>query len=592
MKRWIRWKGLIAFIVAVIVITVVWVLVVDTVVRRGIEYVGTRAVGARMDVAKADLTLFPTGLELNGIAVTNPNAPMQNAVEIATMHMDLDPGYLIRRKVIIGDMLMEGLRFDTPRETSGEVPELAGQDADAQPGDGASLTEGALEKICGEFSMPSLTQPDVKAILAKESLASVELAQDLEKKIQADKENWEKKLTQLPDEKKLKAYEARIKKIEGTGGGLQSLLGAAGDIQTLQADIRKDLKLLDEAQTAFTKDFTTYRKQVNTLTQAPIEDIQRLAEKYSLTTTGLGNLSQLIFGERLCRWMGTVAKWYDKIRPYLDKLPEGGAEADEPIEQEPIRGKGTNIRFAETPPMPDFLIRRLKVSADLAAGKFSGKAENITLDQNILGSPTTFAFLGRNMPHIDALSLNGTANYINPAQPKTDAKMTLKGLGLVNLSLVRDESFPLTVKHAVGNLDADFSTVDDVLDATINGDFSTVQFVSDTGKAQTGIASAMASAISGIDRFSLTANVAGAIDAYTVDVKSDLDKVLKSAVGNLVKNESTKFKARLKEEINARLKGPMGKANVSLTDLDAIEAELAKRLDLGDDLLKGLKLPF
>ena len=594
MKRWIRWKGLIAFVVAVIVIAVVWVLVVDMVVRRSIEYAGTRAVGARVDLAKADLTLFPTGLELTGLAVTNPESPMQNAVEISHMQMDLDPGYLIRRKVIIGDMVMEGLRFDTPRKTSGEVPELAGPDEETEqePGDGSSLTDGALEKLCGEFSMPSLTQPDVKAILAKEPLASVELAQDLEKKINADKEHWKKELTQLPDEKKLKDYEARIKKLKGTGGGLQSLLGAAGDVQTLQADIRKDLKLLNEAKTAFTKDFSNYRQQVDTLTSAPLEDIKRLAEKYSLTTSGLGNLSQLIFGERLCRWMGTVAKWYDKIRPYLDKLPEGGDEAEEPVEQEPIRGKGTNIRFAETPPMPDFLIRRLKVSAELSAGTFSGKAENITLDQNILGSPTTFAFLGKNMPHIDALSLNGTANYINPAQPKTDAKMTLKGLGLANLDLVRNESFPLTVKHAIGDLNVDFSTVDDVLDAAVKGDFSTVQFVSDTGKAQTGIAGAMASAISGIDRFSLNANVAGAINAYTVDVSSDLDNVLKSAVGNLVKNESTKFKATLKEEINARLKGPMEKANVSLGDLDVIEAELTKRLDLGDDLLKGLKLPF
>ncbi|WP_419661478.1 hypothetical protein Dvar_19110 [Desulfosarcina variabilis str. Montpellier] len=203
MKRWIRWKGLIAFVVAVIVIAVVWVLVVDMVVRRGIEYAGTRAVGARVDLAKADLTLFPTGLELTGLAVTNPESPMQNAVEISHMQMDLDPGYLIRRKVIIGDMVMEGLRFDTPRKTSGEVPELSGPDEETEqePGDGSSLTDGALEKLCGEFSMPSLTQPDVKAILAKEPLASVELAQDLEKKIQADKELWKKKLTQLPDEK-------------------------------------------------------------------------------------------------------------------------------------------------------------------------------------------------------------------------------------------------------------------------------------------------------------------------------------------------------------------------------------------------------
>ena len=590
MKGWLRWKGLIAFVVVVIAIAAVWFLVVDTVVRRAIEYVGTRTVGARVDVARADLSLFPTGLELIGVAVTNPDEPMQNAVEIKSVKMDLDPGYLIRRKVIIGDMVVEGLRFDTPRKTSGEVPELARKPKQKKPADPSAGDDTALKKICGEFSMPSLSQPDIKAILAKESLTSIQLAQDLEKKIDTDKAYWEKELTRLADEKTLADYKARIEKLKTAGGSLGSLLGAAGDVTQLQKDIKKDLDLLEKAKTTFTTDLANYQQQVADLARAPLADVNHLAEKYSLTAAGLGNLSQLVFGQRICGWMGTVAQWYGKIKPYLDNLPTG--KSDKPVEQEPIRGKGLDIRFAETPPMPDFLIRNVKVSADLTAGKFSGKAENITLDQHILGRPTTFAFLGKNMPHIDALSLIGTANYINPATPKNDAQLSLKGLGLANLPLIRDDAFPLTVKHAIGNLNMNLASTGNVLDSAIKGDFNTVQFVADAGQEQSTIAKAIASAISGVDRFSLAADVTGTMDAYTVKVKSDLDRVLKSAVGSLVSTESAKFKAALKEEIGARLKGPLEQTQGSLAGLDAIEAELTKRLDLGDDLLKGLKLPI
>lgn len=590
MKGWIRWKGFIAFVAAVIVIAVVWVLLVDAVVRRGIEYAGTRAVGARVDLAKADLSLFPTGLELTGLAVTNPDAPMQNVIEVGRLKMDLDPGYLIRRKVIIGNMTLEGLRFDTPRKRSGAMPELARRQAQKKKTDAAAVSKAAVEKVCGEFRMPSLAQPDVKAILAKAPLASLQLAQDLEKNIKADKAHWEKELTRLADEKTLADYEARINKLKGAGGSLGSLLGAAGDVQQLQADIRKDLDLLKKAETAFTRDLNTYRRQVDQLARAPRKDAERLAEKYSLTAAGLGNLSQLIFGERLCGWIGTVTEWYGKIRPYLDRIPKG--KSDEPVRQEPLRGKGLNIRFTETPPMPDFLIRKMRVSADLTAGKFSGKAENITLDQHILSSPATFAFLGKNMPHIDALSLIGTADYVNPAEPKNDARLALKGLGLANLPLIQEASFPLTVKHAIGNLNLDLTTVDDALEATVKADFNSVQFVANAGKEQTAMANAMASAIAGVDRFSLTADVDGTLEAYTVDIQSDLDKVLKSALGNLVGAESAKLKARLKAEIGERLKGPLAQTQGSLADLTAIEAELTKRLNLGDDLLKGLKLPF
>ena len=127
MKKWIRLKGLIVFVAAVVVIVLVWMLLVDTVVRRTIETAGTRAVGARVDLARADLSLFPAGLSLSGLAITNPDAPMQNAVEIAHMKMDLEAGYLIRRKVIINEVVVEGLRFNTKRRRSGAVPGLAAE---------------------------------------------------------------------------------------------------------------------------------------------------------------------------------------------------------------------------------------------------------------------------------------------------------------------------------------------------------------------------------------------------------------------------------------------------------------------------------
>ena len=164
MKGWIRWKGLIAFVVAVVAIVLVWFLAVDAVVRRAIEIAGTRAVGARVDLAAADLSLFPTGLTLSGLAVTNPDAPMENAVEVGKMTMDLDPGYLIRRKVIVNNLEVEGLAFNTPRKKSGEVPELARKNREKKERQLSETAKAGVEKVCGSFSMPSLSQPDVEAI--------------------------------------------------------------------------------------------------------------------------------------------------------------------------------------------------------------------------------------------------------------------------------------------------------------------------------------------------------------------------------------------------------------------------------------------
>lgn len=593
MKRWIRWKGLIAFAATVAAIVVVWLLVVDTLVRRTIETVGTRAVGARVNLAKADLSLFPAGLALSGLAVTNPESPMQNAVEIANIKIDLDTGYLIKRKVVINDMLVEGLRFNTPRQTSGEIPGLAGKRADGKKSNLAGASKAAVEKVCGAFTMPSLAQPDIKDILSSESLASITLATDLEKKLKAEQTRWETELKRLADEKTLNAYRARVDKLKGGGGSFGAILSAAGEAKQLQADIQKDLALLKQAQTTFTMDFKAYQQQVNDLAKAPLKDIDRLMDKYSLSPKGLANLSQLIFGERLCGWVQTASNWYRKVKPYAGQVSGGAGGADDAPEQhKPLRGKGKNIRFAETPPMPDFLIRNMKVNAAVASGNLTGKAEDITLDQHILGRPMTYAFLGKEMKQINSLSLIGSADYVTPGNPKNDARLAIKGLAVDNLPLLREESFPLTLKQATSDLDLNLKTAGKDLDVALKADFSAVRFLSDTGNPQTGIAKAIGSAIARVDRFSLKADIAGAPAAYTVDVSSDLDKVLGSAVGNLVKAESAELRSALNDQITNQLKGPMADAQSSLAGLGDIGAELSNRLNLGDDLLKGLNLPF
>ena len=591
MKKWIRWKGLAAFVVAVAVVVLLWVLVVDSLVRKAIETVGTRAVGARVDLAKADLSLMPLGLDLGGLAVTNPDAPMQNIVEIDHMQMDLNPAYLIRRKVIANNLIVEGLRFNTPRRTSGEVPQSDSREKEAkiEKEEGVSgLSKAALQKVCGEFSMPSFSKPDINAILSAESLDSMALVTELQTRLKDEQAQWENKLAQLPDEKKLKDYQARLDKIKKSGGSLGAILGSVGDVQKLQEDIQKDLDLIKNAQNSFNADYRGYQQQVNALADAPRKDINRLMDKYSISAKGLGNLSQLIFGEKLCGWVQTAWQWYHKLEPYLGKVrrgKDGKAEA-----QTPLRGRGQNIHFAETPPMPDFLIRHTKVNAQLAAGDLTGKVENITSDQSVLGQPMTYYFLGKQMKRMASLSLTGKADYVNPQQAENTALMTIKDLSMTDLTLVQQPDFPLTLKKAAANLVLNLDLNADRLNATVKGDFSGVQFNADPAGDKSDLAGILRSALSGVKQFALTAAVEGTPGAYTINIGSDLDKVLQSAAGHLVSAEAAKLETAIKQRIDAMLKGPLAQTRSELANLDNIQAELKKRSNLGDDLLKKIKI--
>ena len=126
MKDWIRWPGFAAFAAFVALLAVAWWMLIDTVVERGIEGLGTAIVGARVDLGGADVSFWPAGLELHRLQVTDPEHPMTNAFEVERIAGLFDGLQALRRKLIVEELAVEGLRFGIPRDRSGAV-----QDAEA-----------------------------------------------------------------------------------------------------------------------------------------------------------------------------------------------------------------------------------------------------------------------------------------------------------------------------------------------------------------------------------------------------------------------------------------------------------------------------
>jgi uncharacterized protein (TIGR03545 family) len=170
--------------------------------------------------------------------------------------------------------------------------------------------------------------------------------------------------------------------------------------------------------------------------------------------------------------------------------------------------------------------------------------------------------------------------------------MTIDGLKLNNLALVQEAAFPLSLKQALGNLNLNLQSTGNHVNATLKAHFTDARFLSGSTGQQTALAGAIATAIDNIRRFSLAADIDGTWQDYSLNITSDLDKTLKSAVGNLVRQESANLQKALKAQIDAKLQGPLKQVHGSLEGLNSIEKELTARLNLGNDLLKGLKLPF
>jgi uncharacterized protein (TIGR03545 family) len=586
MSKYIRWKGLLAFLVVTLIICAFWFLLVDTIVKRTIEKYGTTAVGARVNVATADLSLIPSGLELIGLQITNPDEPMKNAVEISRLHMAFDAVPLLRRKIIVKDMTVDGVQFNTPRKKSGAIKKTSRKDVgslESQSGPGKTLSYKDL--------LPAFEIPSLKKILEKEDLKSLKLINTFRNDAQAEQGKWKQILKELPSKSKFEEYSSRIKKLKSSQkGSIGGLLGSAGDMATLQKEIQRDLDRIKKAADDLQGQLATFEKRFNQLSKAPMQDFMRLKKKYSISPKGLANMSRLLFGPKINQWVEQARAWHERLKPVLQRSlnKEKGPDIIKPI-----RGKGVNVRFKEQEPLPDFLIRRVKTNMRVDAGNFTGNIKNITPDQDILGLPLTFAFSGENMKKLHSLKIDGFSDYINPSRPKNRLNLAARKLSLSNLTLSDASDFPVTLSKATANVNLQAFLKGDAISSDINAAFKAINLSSTPPEGAGPVVKAMNSALTGIKRLNAQININGTIEDYQINVKSDLDRILQSAAGNLIQKEIKKFDTKLKKAVLGKTNGPLNGAKQSLGGLSGIEGELNKRLKIGEGALGGgMKLPF
>ncbi len=429
MKRWIRWQGLIAFVVVVCSVTTLWLFFLDGFVKRMIEKAGTSLAGAEVDLAAADVKLFPLGITLNGLQVTNPEEPATNSLECARIALSLDSLNLLRRKVIVNEMAAEGVRFDTKRARPGRVPKPP-----------EKKTEEKSSSLSLSFSMP-----DAKKILETEQLESPKLIETASADLSRGQDDWQKRMNELPDRAAIDAYKARIQKInQSKKSGIAGLAGELGEVRALTKDLEQELERLKKSRTAFSADLSSAQKLVADMQKAPMNDVRRLRDKYGISTAGLQNMSQALFGDSIGSWVRTSLLWYNRLQPVFRSAVD--KKGDKQVVK-PLRGRGVNVRFKESRPLPDFLIIRTAVSAELDAGMFAGTIRNITPEQQVLGSPLTFSFSGEKLKTAQAMELTGALNHVAPSNADDTARYALRGYRVKDLALSGSKDLPVTLQE-------------------------------------------------------------------------------------------------------------------------------------------------
>ena len=410
-----------------------------------------------------------------------------------------------------------------------------------------------------------------------------------ERDIDAAKADWEKRLAKAPDKNTFEQYQVRAKKLQKGPKGISGALTMANDLKKLQKDVSKDLDQLKDIQKDFTRDMDSLKKRLDQLQSAPQQDIHRILNTYNLSAEGLGNITQLLFGDKIGDTVQKTIFWYKKIKPLLTKV-ETGDKGD--IAKKPDRGKGVYIRFKETEPMPDLLARQVRVSMIIPAGEITGEIRQVTTDQALLGIPLKFTFSGAELADIQSINITGTLDHIDPNNSSDQVRVAVQQYRVKDFKLSASDNLPMALKNGLAHLNLTATLHGEMLDADVQVAMDAAVF--ETGK-KTGdnhLAKTLHAALADVSNFSVNAKVTGPLDNYKLKITSDLDKVLKNAVGRQIKNLTNEFQDELRAGVLEKVRGPMADTADNMSALDNIAQEISSRLGLGNDvsnnLLKGL----
>ncbi len=563
--RRIRWWGLAVFVVIVGGTIAAWVAFADTLVRRGIEAAGTRMVGARVELAGADVGFSPARLQLQGLEVTNPDAPMRNAVAVRRIAFDLDWLGLFLDRVHIGEMALEGLRFDTERDTSGAVGWS----------DPVERADKLMPADAQRASLPPLEVPSAGEVLEREQLESPQVIADSQRKIAERRKRLDKRLDELPGATTLADYRQELDEI-GRAKGAVEQVRAVKRLRDLVDAIDEDLKRLRRARDEAEASVDDARAIAGEARRAPAADIQRLYRKYTDPEAVAGELMHYLLDPAVAGWLNSGWYWYQRLSPYLG----GGEEADAAAVR-PARGAGRVVEYPEAGTEPSFLIRRIRLSGG-EGDRLDGRITDIATPASQWGEPLRIDATGEGVAGYQRLALQASVDRRTPGESKS--RIDFDGTGASMSGWALGQKNGLTADRGTADIRVAGTVTNGALDLDLSATVSGARF--QAGSSAEPLLANAADAMSDAGRIQLKADVTGTTDDPEIRISSSLQGLLAPVLREGLEQAASGFRDELAQSIRDRTAEPLAEIDAAQTELESLKTQLTERIDRYEDTLE------
>ena len=569
---WIQWNHILPRITLFSVV----ILVVEFAVGPGIHWAivshGEKVVGAKVDVTSATASVVGAYVSLQGIQITDTDAPQKKLVEADQLDLKFETKALLQKKAIVSHGKLRGLRFGALREKRGDL---------------------SISRMTGGPSAESIHNRTCDVAANWFSTLDKKFSEDLTPQFQsvrvADRlvARWPEQYNQV--ESRAKGLQLQVDRLQA-------------DVERAQANPLRHVTFLHKLPTelqAVDRSFVDLRAEVEHITEqlekdrrvilaACKRDETLLCDKLDIETIDPAVLTSYFLRQPMSGPVTNVLAWMDWVHHLPYPTARGGAGP------KPAGQQGQEVFFAGCQKVPDLLIRSLEVDGTLQIDrqpiKFVGEIHNVTSEPAVHGQPVRVEIVANGDLKI---RLEATLDRTEKLA-RDEIEVSCRGLQCPGVRLGRADSLQMDFAPSSADVNLHLKVVGNELSGNIFLEQPVVETAAHFGDSlvSSELEMAVANSLHGPDPLATRVTFSGTLDKPAWEVSSNLGpavyRAVQLALDHAVRAKVEKLASQSAQDIDERLGDLNALATGQMTELlSQIEAPQNKLKRLAASFLGG-----
>ncbi len=584
----IRTEAVVPIAIIIVVVALYFEFFFDHHIKKAIEYFGTHANGAEIDIARVRTSFFDASLEIDTIQVTDIEKPEFNKIKIGAVKWQMLWDGLLRGKIVIHEASVLGVEVGSHRENPGRVlPKDPPSESKLEKVSGQALDNAEKEfsgNIFGDIA-GLLKGGDPKEQLKnmESNLKSEARIKELQIELAAKQKEWQERIKKLPQDKEIQELSARIKNVKtGNLSDPAQLQASIQQVTAIVQDASSKYKIIKETTDAFNSDFKKYGnipKEIDGLVQSDIKDLEG---KLKIPNLDTDTIAKVLFGPSTLTRLKQAQFYMNKARQYIPPKKTAAEKADEESKKlkPEQRAKGKNYAFGRPHAYPLFWLQSAKLSSSASDSEFSGnmkgELKNLTNDQELIGAATSLSFEG-DFPKQQLFGIHGLLTIDHRGdEPLESVDLTVDDIKVANKDLVRSDDVQIGFKSADASSKFKIELRGENVSLVSNTEFQKIVY--EVGAKQAILDDILKKAFNDIPKVGVQAHVSGPWSALKFSIDTNVAKDLQNAFQKQIQAKVGEAQAQLKAMIEGKIGGDRTKLMSQFSDEQKqIQGELGSK---------------